>query len=367
MANSTVSQIFQNTVANAQSGDDVVAQATIECGGGDILFGFSGSAWSQAGGAPIGLTVWLDNEPLGGGLSIYANSGGMHMSLGRSWVHAPGVSPGQHKLMVVASPGTITDQNDRVNLTQLELNDGLALCTTTDVPCPAGTGQVLSTQRFEMQGGSFLLSSAGSGWVAQANQLVGLYMLFDGGDGSPNQVFANNANQHLAAVPYDSWNASGGRGDWELQLTAASNTSTDQGDIAHLSAIEWIDPTQAPVVVDMNPWTMGTSASQQQGGGYILSAGFGCTGGPLLFRTSISGWCPNQDTMIGASIEIDGNPVGNIELFANPATTHLAMPSNDLVVTGIPAGQHSFQLQAGASTYTDQNDLVSVLPLEFPQ
>jgi hypothetical protein len=69
---------------------------------------------------------------------------------------------------------------------------------------------------------------------------------------------------------------------------------------------------------------------------------------------------------MGASIEIDGKPIGYAGLFANPSSTHLAIPTNDFVVTGIPAGQHVFGLQSGAATYTDQNDRVSVVAMEFP-
>ena len=345
----------------------MVAKASVEFDGSDALLGFSGSAWSSAVG-PISLQVWLDGEPVGRALSIYANTPEMHMSLGRMWVHAPGVSAGSHQLMVVAGPTTITDQNDRFNLTLWQLGDGLVVRTTADLPCPTGSGQVLLTERFEVDGGAFMLSGSGSGWAGATGGMVQTTMLLDGGDGTMAEVYANNANQHLATVPVDTSypNAGNKHGQYELQLRAQPATNTDQGDVAHLTAIEWVDPAAAPVVLDLSPGLVDTVASTQQGGEYIAQSTFQCGGGTLLFRVSCSGWSPQAAVPIGASIEIDGTPRGNLDLFANFASTHLAMPSNDLVVTGVPAGKHAFQLQSGVYTYTDANDRVSVFVMEFP-
>lgn len=368
IAASSVTQIFQNQQAAGQSGDGPVAKASVEFDGSDALIGFSGSAWAQQTG-PISLQLWIDEEPAGPPLSIYANTPQMHMSLGRMWVHAPGVGAGTHQVMVVAGMSTITDQNDRVNATLWQLGDGLAVRSSADEPCPSGSGQTLLTERFGIDGGAFLLSGSGSGWATSAGNLVQTTMLLDGGDGVMAEVFANNANQHLATVPVDLYypNQKRLRGQYELQLRAQPGTTTDQGDIAHLTSVEWVNPANAPVPVALNPPIMDTQTASQSGGDYAISSRFTCNGGPLLFRVSMSGWTPEAGVMTGASIEVDGQPYGNLELFANFANTHLAMPSNDLVVTGIPAGQHAFQIQAGAFTTTDQNDRASVLAFEFPQ
>lgn len=320
------------------------------------------------GGADLA-TGWLDGEPLATPLSIYANTPQMHMSLGRMWVYAPGVSAGSHQMMVVAGMSTITDQNDIVNLTLWQLGDGLAVRSTADSPCPSGSGQVLLKEIFQIDGGAFLLSGSRSGWASSAGALVQTTMLYEQGDGLMAEVFANNANQHLATVPVDSFypNQGGSRGEYRLSLQAQPSTSTDQGDIAHLTAVEWVNPPDAPAVLNMNPPIMDTTAAVQQGREYVVQSSFTCNGGPLLFRVSMSGWTSQAAVPIGASIEIDQNPVGNIDLFANFSATHLAIPSNDLVVTGVPAGRHSFQLQSGAYTNTDQNDRVGVLLMEFPK
>jgi hypothetical protein len=355
--------------AASQSGGDAIAKATVQFDGSDALLGFSGSAWSAAAG-PISLEVWIDGEPVGTALSIYANTPQMHMSVGRTWVHAEGVPAGQHQLMVVAGPSTITDQNDYLNLTLWQLGDGVAVRSSADLPCPTGTAQPLLTERFGIDaGGAWLISGSGSGWVTAAGALVQTTMLLDRGDGLMGEVYANNANQHLATVPVDNYypNEDRQKGEYELQLVSQQGTYTDQGDIAHLTAVEWVDAAAAPSVIDMSPPLMDTPAAAQDGGEYIAQSSFQCGGGPLLFRVGLSGWSPQAAVPIGASIEIDQNPVGNVTLFANFASTHLAIPSNDLVVTGIPAGSHTFQLQSGASTYTDQNDRVGVFAMEFPK
>jgi hypothetical protein len=343
----------------------VVAQATVEFDGSDALLGFSGSAWSQQPG-PISLQVWLDGEPLGTALSIQATSGQMHMCLGRSWLHVPGVAAGTHKIMVVAGMSTITDQNDRVSLTLWQLGDGLAVRSAADSPCPPGNGQVLLTERPVLEGGPWIRSGSGSGYVAQVGQLVQTTMLTARGDGLIAEVYANNSNQHLATVPVDSTYVSSPRGPLQVQMVAQPGTSTDQTDYAHLAVVEWVDTSAAPAVLDLNPYLMDSPAHAQQGGGYIAQTSFQSSGGTVVLRISLSAWTPEPATMIGASIEIDGNIVGHIELFANPSSTHLTLVSNDLVVPGLAAGYHTLYLQSGASTYTDQNDRVCVMAMELP-
>ena len=367
MTPSTISQVLNNAPALSQQGDGTVAQATVNFTGGDALLGFSGSAWSQAPGQ-ISLEVWLDGEPVGGQLSIYANSGQMHMFLGRTWLHCQGVTAGPHQVMVVAGPTTITDLNDRVSLTLWQLGDGVALRTTLDAPCPSGTGgQLLVSSEYGQRGGALLLSSSGSGWVTQAGTSVGIVMLWDRGDALIGHIFANNANQHLATVPVDLTYPNSARGQHTVSLRAFSNTSTDSGDYGHVAAIEWVQPAQAPTILATNPYLQDAQANTQQGGEYIAQTAFQSSGGTLLFRVNASAWTPNPNTLLGLSLQVDGKPLGRAELFANPASTHLTVVSNDLVLTGIPAGNHTFEMQSDVSTYTDQNDRVSILALEFPK
>jgi hypothetical protein len=342
----------------------VVAQATVNFAGGDALLGFSGSAWTQTTGE-ISLEVWLDGQPVGGPLSVYANQGGMHMSLGRTWVWCQGIPAGTHKLAVMAGLTTITDQNDRVSLTLWELADAMTVRTAVDEPCPTGTGRTLVDERFGTHGGQFLISSSASGWVTAANGFVSNYVVI----GAPTvvaNVFANNANQHLATVPVDLPLGGWSRGQHEIQLLAQANTSTDAGDYAHLSVVEWTGPGAGPVVVPTTPGLGSVPAAAQQGGGVIAAAQFQSSGGPLLLRLNCSAWSPNQNDLLGVSVQLDNQAVGRTELFTNVSGTHLTLVSNDLVLN-VPAGQHKLVLMGDVYTYTDANDVVSVLIMEFPQ
>ena len=64
-------------------------------------------------------------------------------------------------------------------------------------------------------------------------------------------------------------------------------------------------------------------------------------------------------------IQIDGTSRGFAQIFANPSGTHMATVTNDLVLTGVPAGSHTLGLIGEANTVTDQNDRVSVVAFEF--
>jgi hypothetical protein len=127
--------------------------------------------------------------------------------------------------------------------------------------------------------------------------------------------------------------------------------------------LEWVKPPDAPVVLNMNPYLQDAIPQTQQGGGHIVQS----SGGTLLFRVNLSAWSNAPNTLMDVSIQVDGKQLGSTSLFANPSTTHLALVSNDLVATRIPAGRHVFALAAARNTVTDQNDRVSVQALEFPK
>jgi hypothetical protein len=277
------------------------------------------------------------------------------------------VTPGSHELTVMAGPNTITDVNDRVSLTLWQMGDGVAVRAATDTPCPSGVAQKLVTDQFGLEGtGPLLLSGSASGWVTQAGTLVGVPMTIDAGDALTGQVFANNANQHLAVVPVDLVYGALPRGQHEAALIAFSNTTTDAGDTAHLGVVEWVEAADAPLLLDTNPRLQSAQAGTQQGGDPFAVTKFESNGGTVLLRVNASAWTPQAGDILGISIQVDGKPLGRAELCANPSQTHLTVVSNDLVIQGLPAGGHTVVLQGDVSTYTDVNDRVSILAMEFP-
>lgn len=341
-----------------------MAKATVNFTGGDALIGVSASAWSAKPG-PIGVTIWLDGQPTGAELGTYASSGSTHLALGHTWAWCRGVSPGQHTIMLEAGPTTVTDQNDFACVTVIEPNDGLAIRLAQDTPCPSGVAQPLITGWAETGDGGLLISGSSSGWVTQAATTVRSSLLYDGGAVAPMEVFANNAQQHLAVVPTDyiQDNNPNSRGNHEFQVLGGGTAQTDQNDIAHLAVVEWVDYDQAPLY--LSQIQNQPAAAQHGDGGTIASVPLPTKGGPLLVKVGVSCWTQSTNVPLIVGIQVDGTSVGYARIFANPSGTHMATVTNDLVLTGVPAGNHTLGLIGEANTITDENDRVSVVAFEF--
>ena len=368
MTASSISQPVNNASLPAQTGSQFVLKEDVTFTGGDALIGFSASAWSNEPGQ-MSMRLWLDEQPTSGFLSMYANTGLMHLALGHSWVWCQGLTPGSHTIMLEAGETTVTDPNDYACVTIWEMGDGCAVRWAEDAQCPTGNGQQLIQALTETQGGQLLVSGSSSGWVTQAGGLVTAWMPFDGGDPVEMQVCANNPDQHLAIVPTDMVITQAGRGNHEVQLNADGLTSTDGGDTAHLSVVEWVNPADAPVICAMNPPLQNAVCNTQDGSGgaTIAQSQFSSGGGDLLVRVSVSCWTGDTDgETLFVGIQVDGTSRGFAQIYANFASTHMSCVTNDLVVPGIPAGSHTLNLMAEADVVTDVNDRVSVTIMEFP-
>jgi hypothetical protein len=70
----------------------------------------SGSAWSQAANQMIGIQVTLDNAPIGTA-SIFSNATATHRALVPTYIPLK-LAFGDHKVILSALPGTVTDVND---------------------------------------------------------------------------------------------------------------------------------------------------------------------------------------------------------------------------------------------------------------
>ena len=367
MTPSTVFQPVNNAVLPNQNGDNFVLKEAIQVNGGDALIGFSASGWAAAANTMLSYELWLDGQPTGGQLQMFANLGETHLALGHSWVHCPGLAPGAHEIALFAGPGTVTDQNDRACITVWEMGDGCAVRYADDAPCPQGTGLTLIDAQFETLGNQALVSGCSSGWVTSQGLIMG-WMPVDGGDAVATQIFANNANEHLSTVPTDFvTQRMPGRGLHEVKLNADGKTTTDGGDTAHLAVVEWVNQADAPVACAMNPPLVGAVANTQQGdGGSIAQSQFSKGNGTLLVKVGVSAWTQAAGSMLYCGIQIDGTSLGFTNIYANPSAIHMPMVTNDLVLTNVPPGTHTLNLMAEAGVITDNNDRVCVLILEFP-
>lgn len=370
MTPSAVSQPLNNVALPAQSGDGFVAKASVNFSGGDALLAVSASAWSAQPG-PISMQVWLDSEPTGATLGTYATNGAMHLSLGRTYVWLKDVPAGQHTVSLETGPTTVTDQNDRASMTLWQLGDGVEVRIARDAPCPDGMSEVLIEDRIRTEGGDqVLVSASSSGWLDEVSWLVrgDLVLDADSRTGVLTEVFPNNLGQHLATVPTDGVIAEPGRGQHEVTLAAGPFVKTNPSDWAHATVVESVDSAAAPAVLSMNPPLQNAHAQEQSGsGGTIAQSTFRSNGGTLLVRANVSAFTTEPNQLLDVGIQIDGSTHGLTSIYANPSETHMALVSNDLVVTGIPAGSHTLTLIGEANPYTDDNDRVSVLIMEFPQ
>ncbi|MBI5775499.1 MAG: hypothetical protein HZA89_17400 [Verrucomicrobia bacterium] len=101
-------------------------------------------------------------------------------------------------------------------------------------------------------------------------------------------------------------------------------------------------------------------------GSLPLSGSFNSGGGTLMITASGSGYTSTAGQNIGMNVLIDGTVRVVCTIYANAATTHLAFVQKTIVVSGIPAGAHTVQIQAHSGTLTDGNDGFCVSVLELP-
>lgn len=88
-----------------------LVSADFYTGGGDLMFTFSGSAFSDTPFNMLELNLSLDDVVIGI-TSIFANNALMHLPFITGQVVVRDVKPGVHYVILSAAPGTVTDAND---------------------------------------------------------------------------------------------------------------------------------------------------------------------------------------------------------------------------------------------------------------
>ena len=357
----TISQPLNNVSLPPQNGGEFVAKATANFDGGDALIGWSCSAWAAGQPGLLSMELWLDGQPTGSQLTLYANAANTHMALGHTWAWCRGVSAGQHSIELLAAEGTTTDQNDFACATVWNMAGAGTVRFADDLECPIGNGQGLIKAEVLTEGGPLLMSADGSGWAASAGQMVAGWLPFDGGDPYEMQVYANNGSQHLAWVGTDRVFEAQNRGQHLVQVNADGQTWTDENDTAHLMVMEMNGP-----IVQAQLQNVTANSQDGSGGATIAETTFESNGGTLLVRVALSVWTGSIGQMLYVGIQVDNTSLGFAQIYANPANTHMPTVVNDLVLTNVAAGSHTLNLMAEANVVTDQNDRVSVLILELP-
>jgi hypothetical protein len=360
---SPVSTVYGSLPCLPQSGGEpVVYQAVVDAGnGGPALMLWQASAWTQS--APVAAAMQpaiaeQSDESLAA--SAFLNGSSMHMALLRRRALVKPLPPGQSFVGVTASQSTVTDANDTVNMALINFG---AISAPPQVQLSTwgsaeGNGDYTS-QSFNCEGGPLFISVDASAWSTLASQLIGAVLYLDGEVIATPQLFANWEDTHVPLVGVDLVITGVAPGGHTLDLQAASGTTVDQNDVWSLTVMEMQGPSTATQLIDNAP------CPAQQGGGVLASVPYTASGGDQLICLSLSGFSTSDDQMLQAQVLVDGDPVGGLMVFANPANTHMALSGGDIVPGTMPAGQRTIEVVAGPEMVTDGNDRISLTILEL--
>jgi hypothetical protein len=100
-----------------------------------------------------------------------------------------------------------------------------------------------------------------------------------------------------------------------------------------------------------------------QAGPLPIKATFSAPGdSPMFIEVNGSVWTQTANQMIGIASELDGNPVGNAQIFSNANATHRAVVPAYIPVK-LTQGQHTLTLSAkpGSTTVSDFNDFYTAV------
>jgi hypothetical protein len=98
-----------------------------------------------------------------------------------------------------------------------------------------------------------------------------------------------------------------------------------------------------------------------QAGPLPITATFEAPGDePMYLEVNGSVWSPSSNEMIGIVVELDGNVVGEAQIFSNGNTTHRAVVPAYIAVQ-LSQGQHTLTLSAASNTVSDSNDLYAAV------
>jgi hypothetical protein len=338
-----------------------MAQGTLPCWGTDLLVFLAASGWATSPGLlSSDVTVGPTSART---TAVCVNHSNTHTAFVRRRVFVTNVPPGSLPVTITAGARTVTDGNDRVNVTIIQRGTSPIPFYVREAQAgpPSSRSSFVNTT-FLSVGGLLMISAAGSGYSTAAANLTGMSVLLDGQTIAKSEVFANAANSHLAFVPVDLVIGEVPPGNHSFALVPEASTTIDANDFYSLTVVELVCP---PAVMTATQVLANAVCNTQDGGGTIASGSFTSSGGVLLVCVSVSAYTHTAGQILSASIQIDGRTVGSTELCANAAQTHLCLTGNDLPLSNIMAGRHTVTLVASSATVTDFNDRCSLTVLEI--
>ncbi|MFJ8346020.1 hypothetical protein ACIQ9J_06540 [Streptomyces sp. NPDC094153] len=356
-----VTQVMNNVACTYQNGGQPIATGSVNVQGGKVYAFFTASGWNRSG--DTGLQA---NLAIGGSSSfsarIFANPDLTHLTMIRQRVLLGNLRPDPSaSAKITAGKATVTDTNDHVSLTVLELGSpAVWRMACRKVGPPDSLSQYGSTS-FRSRGGYLLVCASATGFSTSGQAMTGMDLSIDDTCHGTIQIFANKKNWHLAFVPADFLIKSIPSGDHTLVATPAAGTTIDSNDAYAITVFEVMAP---PTVLNVTEVLANAPAAGQTGGEWVASGAFSSYGGTLIITSAASAYSHSDAAKLGMTIQVDSQDVGSMQAFANPKGVHLGLPGNDLVVTGINAGKRTVSLVADAGTATDANDRCSVTIIE---
>ncbi|MEU6593826.1 hypothetical protein ABZ923_32215 [Streptomyces sp. NPDC046881] len=299
---------------------------------------FTASGWNRSG--DTGLQA---NLTIGGSAPfttrIFANPGLTHLAMLRQRLLLGNLQPDPAaSAKITAGKATVTDGNDHVCLTVLELGaPAVWRRVCRKVGPPSSPSQYVSTS-FRSRGGYLLVCASATGFSTSGQAMTGMDLCIDDTCHGTIQIFANNKNWHLAFVPADFLIKSIPAGDHSLVATPAAGTTIDSNDAYAITIFEVMAP---PTVLNVTQVLANAPAARQTGGEWVASGGFSSYGGTLIITSAASAYSHDDEAKLGMTIQVESQDVGSMQAFANPKGVHLGLPGNDLVVTGINAGKRT--------------------------
>ncbi len=98
-----------------------------------------------------------------------------------------------------------------------------------------------------------------------------------------------------------------------------------------------------------------------QAGPLPITTSFSAPGDePMYLEVNGSVWSQATDELLGIVIALDGNVIGEAQIFSNGNTTHRAVVPAYVPVQ-LSEGQHTLTLSAANNTVSDYNDLFTAV------
>jgi len=215
-------------------------------------------------------------------------------------------------------------------------------------------GGVIAGGTFSTTGHMQLISVAVSASASSANSMMSVKVSVDDASLGSLEFFASSASSKLVLTPrrFLAFLRSGAH---TVTLTAGSGTATGTVDRAMVSVIDLGD----------NPELLRSFTHVY---GPYKDVPFFTRGGTVLLWVAGSGRSKTASQLTGASIQVDGAEVAQLQVFANAAETRLELVPAQVLRTNLDPGDHTLRVVPTSATTIDANDrwAVEILELTAP-